>query len=78
MSLVCVTDGCQEEQCVQLTQRELSVCRVICRATGPVSFGELKEKTELHQEVVSRVVRRLVLHGLVRKTQGGYLGACCE
>jgi DNA-binding MarR family transcriptional regulator len=37
---------------------------------------ELKQKTDLHQELVSRIVRRLSIHGLVEKTDSGYLGKC--
>jgi DNA-binding IclR family transcriptional regulator len=36
----------------------------------------LKQATGLHQEVASRIVRRLVVHGLVKKTADGYKGEC--
>lgn len=52
------------------------MCAVICGSTAPVSFKRLKETTDLHQEIVSRIVRRLMIHGLVEKTEAGYLGKC--
>jgi DNA-binding IclR family transcriptional regulator len=74
--MACCTDDCMKADCVQLTERESTVCSVICGSSEPVSFGRLKEATSLHQEIVSRIVRRLVVHGLVRKTDEGYLGEC--
>ena len=72
----CRAEDCLDEGCVQLTERESSVCNFICSSKGPVSFGELKQGTALHQEIVSRILRRLVTHGLVTKTDEGYLGEC--
>lgn len=74
--VTCCAEDCLAPDCVQLTERESNVCSIICRSTGPISFGKLKEATALHQELVSRIVRRLMIHGLVRKTDGGYLGEC--
>ncbi len=76
MQLVCPTKNCDPNDCVELTSREASVCDVICSSQQPISFTQLKESTNLHQEVVSRVVRRLTIHGLVRKVEGKYQGQC--
>lgn len=76
MQRVCVSQDCGESECVELTNRELAVCAVICGSAEPVSFTRLKEATELHQEIVSRVVHRLALHGLVTKVDGKYQGRC--
>ena len=76
MPVACCTDGCAEADCIQLTSRELSVCRAICDSKGPVSFSKLRKSTELHQEVLSRIVRRLTIHGAVEKTSRGYVGDC--
>jgi len=76
MQLVCAGGKWIPEECVELTDRELSVCDVICSSSQPVSFTQLKQSTDLHQEIVSRVVRRLVVHGLVSKVDGGYTGNC--
>jgi predicted transcriptional regulator len=76
MALTCCGAECVQDDCVQLTERESSVCKLICGSTEPITFGRLKEATSLHQEVVSRIVRRLILHGLVTKTDHGYSGEC--
>jgi predicted transcriptional regulator len=79
LELVCGRGPCAKEDCVELTERESSVCKAICGAPQPVSFGELKASTSLHQEILSRVVRRLIIHGLVEKeTDGRYKGECSQ
>ena len=75
MVLVCSRDNRDLRQCVQLTEREFSVCNFICASKGPVTFSQMKKSTELHQEILSRIVRRLVIHGVVKKEEGGYRGA---
>jgi DNA-binding HxlR family transcriptional regulator len=60
---------------VELTDREFSVFNFICDSRGPVSFSQLKRYTELHQEILSRIVRRPVIHGVVRMEEGRYKGA---
>ena len=77
MALVCRRDNRDLGQCVELTDREFSVCNLICDSQRPVSFSELKKSTELHQEILSRIVRRLVVHGVVKKEEGRYKGALC-
>jgi predicted transcriptional regulator len=74
--MACVIDDCAGADCVQLTEREFSVCRAICESSQPVKFTKIKESTALHQEIVSRIVRRLMIHGLVSKSERGYLGRC--
>jgi DNA-binding HxlR family transcriptional regulator len=74
--LVCASENCDSDDCVELTDRESSVCDVICNSPEPVSFTKLKESTNLHQEIVSRVVRRLTVHGLVSKVAGKYQSEC--
>lgn len=54
------------------------VCNVICGAPEAISFSELRRTTSLHQEVVSRIVRRLTVHGLVKKVDGKYQSLCCN
>jgi len=76
MQTVCACDdgiGCE---CVELTDRELSVCSTICASPEPISFTELKQSTNLHQEIVSRIVKRLTIHGLVTRADGKYQGKC--
>jgi DNA-binding HxlR family transcriptional regulator len=74
MVLVCSRDNHDSGQCVELTDREFSVCNLICASQGPVSFSQLMKTTELHQEILSRIVRRLVVYGVVKKQDGRYKG----
>jgi DNA-binding HxlR family transcriptional regulator len=76
MPLVCAAANCDPSECVELTNRESLVCSIVCQSREPVSFTRLKEATDFHQEVLSRIVRRLAVHGLVRKVDGKYLGEC--
>jgi DNA-binding HxlR family transcriptional regulator len=77
MVLVCRSDNHDLRECVELTDRESSVCNFICASQGPVSFSQLRRSTGLHQEILSRIVRRLVIHGVVRKEAEGYGRALC-
>jgi DNA-binding HxlR family transcriptional regulator len=76
LKLVCTSENCDSNECVELTSRESSICDAICGSPEPISFTQLKESMDLHQEIVSRVVRRLTIHGLVRKVNGKYKGEC--
>ena len=76
MQKVCPTRNCNPNEWVELTDREVSVCARICASTEPISFTEVKRSTKLHQEIVSRVVRRLAIHGLIKKVDGKYQGNC--
>jgi DNA-binding MarR family transcriptional regulator len=63
---------CGNPDCLQLTEREAQVCVAICGSPEPVSFSSLKERSGYHQEVVSRILRRLVNHGAIEKVSGKY------
>ncbi len=76
MQLVCASGNCSPDECVELTSRETTVCDIVCGSLEPVTFTQLKESTDFHQEILSRIVRRLAVHGLVRKVDGKYEGAC--
>ena len=52
------------------------MCSIVCKSQDPVSFTQLKQTTGLHQEILSRIVRRLSVYGLVRKVDGKYEGEC--
>ena len=68
----CVSSECSSPDCIQLTDRELAVCETVCMDNGPVSFSHVRRSTGLHQEIVSRILRRLVNHGAVKKENGKY------
>lgn len=76
MVQVCGSPSCAPGECVDLTEREFAVCAIICGSETPVSFTNLKQSSDLHQELVSRIVKRLQVHGLVRKVDGKYSGRC--
>ena len=76
MECVCTSQDCSQSECVELTTRELTICNVICDSDHPVSFTQVRQATDLHQEIISRVVHRLAIHGLVSKVDGGYQGHC--
>jgi DNA-binding HxlR family transcriptional regulator len=76
MPVACCSEGCAGDDCVQLTDREASVCVMLCASAEPMSFSQLRKELALHQEILSRIVRRLTVHGLVAKVGGRYRGRC--
>jgi len=44
----------------------------ICKSKEPVTFSALKNSLGYHQEVVSRILRRLVNHRAIEKVRGRY------
>ena len=75
----CFTLDSDLDDGVQLTPREWQVCALIAQRGGDLGFGELKRELGLHQEVLSRVLRRLRIHGLVEQADGRYRSKspCC-
>jgi predicted transcriptional regulator len=63
---------CDGPDCLQLTEREAQVCMAICSSAEPVAFSALKSGLGYHQEVVSRILRRLMNYGAVEKFRGRY------
>ena len=72
----CSPQSCARDDCVDLTEREALVCKFIRDSSEPISFSELKREAGLHQELVSRIVRRLVTYGLAEKAGGRYRSLC--
>ena len=68
----CPVEMCGEPDCLQLTERETQVCMAVCTSLEPVAFSVLKRNLGYHQEVVSRILRRLVNHGAIVKIRGKY------
>lgn len=48
------------------------VCETVCGSAVPLGFSAVKRAVGLHQELVSRILRRLVTHGAIEKVQGRY------
>ena len=65
LPLVCCTD--MDDYCVELTLREWSVCNSICKSKEPISFSQLKQESSLHQEILSRILKRLLTHHVIER-----------
>ena len=68
----CLASACDAPDCLQLTEREARVCDAICGSPEPVTFSAIKVDFGIHQEVVSRILRRLINHGAIEKVRGRY------
>ena len=68
----CPTVVCESSECLQLTAREAKVCSTICISAEPVTFSALKRNLGYHQEVLSRILKRLMNHGAIKKVRGRY------
>ncbi len=68
----CPVELCGDPDCLQLTEREAKVCMTICTSAEPVAFSTLKRTLGFHQEVVSRILKRLVNHRAIEKVEGRY------
>jgi DNA-binding HxlR family transcriptional regulator len=68
MQLCCTSSG---GSCVELTEKEYKICDTICGSSHPVSFSELKHTSELHQEILSRILKRLQIHQVIEKMDDG-------
>jgi len=44
----------------------------VCVSVEPVAFSTIKSTLGYHQEVVSRILRRLVKHRAIEKVNGKY------
>ena len=73
MSVMCCPSGSRSSSdCLQLTEREARVCMTICNSPEPVTFSAVRATLGYHQEVVSRILKRLMNHGVVEKVRGKY------
>ncbi|MDG6950167.1 MAG: hypothetical protein JRN12_07880 [Nitrososphaerota archaeon] len=64
--------ACDSPDCLQLTEREARVCMAVCGSQEPVAFSALKATLGYHQEVLSRILKRLINHGAIVKVRGRY------
>jgi DNA-binding HxlR family transcriptional regulator len=44
----------------------------VCSSAEPVAFSALKNGLGYHQEVISRILRRLLNYGAIEKVRGKY------
>jgi DNA-binding MarR family transcriptional regulator len=63
---------CENSDCLQLTEREAQVCMTVCSSPEPVAFSAVMRAVGYHQEVVSRILKRLVNYGALEKFRGRY------
>jgi len=68
----CDTLDCDSGDCLQLTPREEVICTTVCESGTPLSFSKIRERSGLHQEVLSRILRRLSVYGALEKVDGNY------
>jgi DNA-binding HxlR family transcriptional regulator len=55
-----------------MTGREMQVCETVCDISEPLGFTAVMRAVGLHQELVSRILRRLTTYGAIEKVQGKY------
>jgi len=68
----CAVTMCESPDCLQLTDREERVCLTVCTSAEPVAFSTVKNEVGYHQEVLSRILRRLVTYRAIEKVGGKY------
>jgi len=68
----CPVAMCDSPDRLQLTEREARVCMTICSSEKPLAFSTVKNSLGYHQEVVSRILKRLMNYGAVEKFRGKY------
>ena len=67
---------------MEFTEREKNVCRIICDS-GKIRFTDIKKISGLHQEILSRVLKRINDDCDISKSSSGYNcaetsgSACC-
>ncbi len=71
MTSCCTTGSCGSD-CLQLTDREAFVCSTICESGEPLSFSAIRGAAGYHQEVLTRILKRLLNYGEIEKTDGRY------
>jgi DNA-binding HxlR family transcriptional regulator len=72
MQVCCTESTCSGEDCIQLADREMLVCGIICGSSDPVRFSKIKQHTGLHQTVVTRIIHTLEAHKVIEKVDGRY------
>lgn len=68
----CIACPSCNEDYLQLTDREARVCEAVCLSEGPIGFSAVKRAVGYHQEIVSRMLKRLVVYGAIERVRGKY------
>ena len=72
MQVCCSESECTGKNCIQLTDREVVVCGIICGSSAPLRFSEIKQHSGLHQTVLTRIIHTLESHKVIEKKDGEY------
>ncbi len=59
-----------------LSKRDVELCEIICKSSEPLGFNQIKKHAGIHQEKLSRSLKRLVMYGYILKYDTKY-GTCC-
>ncbi|MBI3840533.1 MAG: hypothetical protein HY297_01015 [Thaumarchaeota archaeon] len=68
----CVACPACTDDYLQLTDREFQVCETVCSSDTPIGFSAVKRAVGFHQEVLSRILKRLVVYGALERVRGKY------
>lgn len=68
--------GCSEGWKVGLNERDINVCQIVCYSKIPMGFNEIRRQTAIHQEILSRILKRLQFRGYIKKIQSKYYRCC--
>lgn len=69
---MCCVPGSGAGGCLDLTFREMEVCKLVCASQSPIRFSVLKRATGMHQTVLTRIIHTLEVHRVIEKTPEGY------
>ena len=72
MQICCSESDCSGHNCIQLTERELMVCGIVCGSSEPVTYSSLKKHSGLHQAVLTRIIHMLESHKVIEKVDVKY------
>lgn len=59
-----------------LSSREVRVCEVVCGSLREIGFNEIKRITGFHQEILSRILKRLRYRNLLTIYNSKYAKCC--
>ncbi len=78
MLMDCASCTCCSTERATIGSREKEALYKIVDMNGKARFNQLKKKTGYHQEILSRVLKRLVWSGYIWKDEDGNYNLCCK
>ncbi len=67
---------CSKDWKASLNERDINVCQIVCHSRTPMGFNEIRRQTAIHQEILSRILKRLQFRGYIEKIQAKYYRCC--